>query len=124
MNVKSIVKEYLAANGYGGLHNDDCGCFDDDLFPCDGPCDSCEAAYKVPAHCATCETGCDASDTHATWCLTTIKPAQDTKEAVGNGLTTRKACHYDCNGCSFLNVDTARCSLCVRENSFRSLWQS
>ena len=85
MTLKEIVKKYLADNGYGGLHNDDCGCFDDDLFPCDGPCDTCEPAYKVPAHCTTCETGCDASDTAAVWCLTTANPAQNIMEAVDNG---------------------------------------
>jgi hypothetical protein len=80
MTVKEIVSKYLVDNGFGGLHNGDCGCFDDDLFPCDGPCDSCEPAYKVPAHCATCEIGCEASDTAAVWCLTTVKPAQKIAE--------------------------------------------
>jgi hypothetical protein len=37
-DVKSIVKEYLNKNGYDGLCYDDCGCKNDDLFPCgNGP---------------------------------------------------------------------------------------
>jgi hypothetical protein len=86
-NVKEIVAEYLKANGYGGLHNDECGCFDDDLIPCDGPCDSCQPAYKVSAQCGACETGCEASDTAAVWCLTTEKPKKD---SIGGNNATNK----------------------------------
>ena len=47
-----------------------------------GSRDSYVKVHKVPAHCATCETGCEASDTAAVWCLTTVKPAQKISEAV------------------------------------------
>ena len=33
--VREIVREYLVANGYDGLWNDDCGCPLDDFMPCD-----------------------------------------------------------------------------------------
>jgi hypothetical protein len=33
-NVKEIVINYLRANGFDGLYNDDCGCSIDDLCPC------------------------------------------------------------------------------------------
>jgi hypothetical protein len=76
--VKSIVAEYLAAHGYGGLRKDfGCGCFDDDLMPCGEGCDQCEPAYKVPAHCDTCECDCDSRGEEGVgWCLTTEKPKE------------------------------------------------
>jgi len=43
MTVEEIVTEYLAANGYDGLCNDDCGCWLDDLFPCGSAQSDCEA---------------------------------------------------------------------------------
>ena len=33
--VREIVREYLVANGYDGLCNDECGCDLDDFMPCD-----------------------------------------------------------------------------------------
>lgn len=75
MNIKEILTEYLAANGYGGLYHDECGCFIEDIMPCgEFCCEHCEAAYRIPAHCATCEDGCDGRDENNQWCLTTIKP--------------------------------------------------
>jgi len=74
VTVKEIVSEYLKTHGFGGLQNDDCGCFDNDLMPCDSACEGCEASYKVPAHCETCETGCDNRDDKPKFCLTNIKP--------------------------------------------------
>lgn len=83
MTVKEIVAEYLAANGYGGLHYDECGCFLDDLMPCGECCEQCEPAYKVAAHCDTCEVGCNSrGEKGVNWCLTTEKPAPDNAEAV------------------------------------------
>jgi hypothetical protein len=99
MNVKEIVAEYLSANGYGGLRYDECGCYDDDLMPCVEQCDQCEAAYKVPAHCDTCEVECDNRgekivaqiyQAGVDWCLTTEKPAQNNADAGQNVLTTAK----------------------------------
>ena len=82
MTVKEIVAEYLAANGYGGLHYDECGCFDDDLFPCGECSDQCEAAYKVPVHCDTCECDCDSrGEKGVEFCLTMAEPAQKNIEA-------------------------------------------
>jgi hypothetical protein len=77
--VRSIVAEYLAAHGYGGLRAslDDCGCTDDDLMPCDSSCDDCEPAYKVKSHCADCDsTSCERHGTSDDddWCLTSEKP--------------------------------------------------
>lgn len=44
--VEEIVKEYLEANGYGGLfHNGDCGCPVDELRPCMETFGPCEAGY-------------------------------------------------------------------------------
>ena len=78
MTVKEIVLGYLRQNGYGGLHYDDCGCFDDDLMPCGDYCEHCEPAYKVKKHCDTCQNdACESRDDISTeWCLTTQKPAQ------------------------------------------------
>lgn len=47
MTVKEIIRAYLIDNDYDGLWTDDCGCFLDDLFPCD--CEGierCQAGYK------------------------------------------------------------------------------
>ena len=74
LTVKEIILDYLKQNGYGGLSNDvGCGCYDDDLVPCGEPCDLCEPAYKVPAHCETCEVGCDCRG-ESKFCLTSEKP--------------------------------------------------
>jgi predicted amidophosphoribosyltransferase len=54
MDVKDIVTEYLTANGYDGLYNDDgeCGCCLADLAPCGELCAECKAAYAN--ECQTC----------------------------------------------------------------------
>ncbi len=36
-NVREIVAEYLKANGYDGLWQEECGCRLDNLMPCDAP---------------------------------------------------------------------------------------
>lgn len=46
MDVKQIIKKWLADNGYDGLCGFGCGCGLDDLMPCSG-CDCCQPAYKV-----------------------------------------------------------------------------
>jgi len=88
MTVKEIVLEYLKANGYGGLCNDDdCGCHDDDLMPCGTEgVENCEACYKVPVHCDTCDAECEIRDEKGvTHCLTTEPPA---KTEEGQALRT------------------------------------
>ncbi len=47
MTVEEIVIEYLKANGFDGLYNDDCGCFLDDLIPCSECCSNCQPGYRV-----------------------------------------------------------------------------
>ena len=51
--VRSIVAEWLTAHGYDGLVCDDweCGCWLGDLFRCNGQCERCEPAYRVPCTC-------------------------------------------------------------------------
>lgn len=50
--IRTIVREYLEANGFEGLFNDtECACHLGDLFPCDGPCDECEPGYKSACTC-------------------------------------------------------------------------
>lgn len=46
MNVKEIIKKYLMENGYNGLCCEDCGCFINDLIPCDDVCDHCVPGYE------------------------------------------------------------------------------
>lgn len=56
MNVKEIVADYLAANGYDGLVNPDtgCGCDLEDLIACGSVWEtSCKPGYKIP-----CNAGC------------------------------------------------------------------
>lgn len=46
MNVRSIVEDFLKANGYGGLCNYNCGCEVGDLMPCDMDFQhNCEPGY-------------------------------------------------------------------------------
>lgn len=49
MNVEQIVREYLVANGYDGLANDngECGCDLEDLMPCGYQDAFCEVGHKV-----------------------------------------------------------------------------
>lgn len=43
-----IIKDYLIANGFGGLQNDaECGCEISDLVPCDNDFSCCTPGYKV-----------------------------------------------------------------------------
>jgi len=46
--VINITHLYLSENGFDGLINDfgDCGCFLDDLMPCDSETKGCEAGYR------------------------------------------------------------------------------
>lgn len=47
--VKEMVHYYLSVNKYDGLYNPflDCGCFIDDLLPCDNyGCESCAGGYR------------------------------------------------------------------------------
>lgn len=50
MDVYSIVKQYLEANGYDGLVESDyeCGCRTNDLAPCGEINGNCIAAYEWP----------------------------------------------------------------------------
>ena len=51
-NLKSIVTEWLKANGYDGLCNDEeCGCGIDDLMPCGEPGEHCVAGHKTVCCC-------------------------------------------------------------------------
>ena len=47
MNVREIVTEYLIKNGFDGLCTYDCGCFIDDLAPCNQDCMECEPGFKI-----------------------------------------------------------------------------
>lgn len=51
INVQSIVRDWLVANGYDALALTDdwdgCGCGIDYLFPCDGPCNRCQPAHRI-----------------------------------------------------------------------------
>lgn len=54
MNVKQITEQYLIANGFDGLLNEDCGCVLGELFLCEGSedentCASCIPGYKQKA---------------------------------------------------------------------------
>jgi len=59
MDVRQIITEYLKANGYDGLYHDECGCFLDDLAPCDRPL-NCKPGYKSPCNPKTCPEKCGA----------------------------------------------------------------
>jgi hypothetical protein len=45
MILKSIVKGYLAGNGYDGLYLRDCGCKKNELFPCGTDPSNCKPGY-------------------------------------------------------------------------------
>jgi len=47
MNVETIIREWLKKNGYDGLCNPSisCGCFIEDLQPCESVMIDCEPAY-------------------------------------------------------------------------------
>jgi len=47
IDVKELMKNYLAENGYDGLYHDcDCGCSIDDLAPCGHLCLDCTPGYR------------------------------------------------------------------------------
>ena len=50
MTIKEIIKAYLLQNGYDGLCNPDleCGCGNDDLFPCGECYEDCIPGYIGP----------------------------------------------------------------------------
>lgn len=50
MNIKEIVENWLKKHKYDGLYNPniECGCFLDDLMPCNEVCSDCESGYKKP----------------------------------------------------------------------------
>lgn len=53
MNVKEITEQYLKANGYDGLYNEncECGCERGDLMPCDcSGIEDCEPAMQHYCH--------------------------------------------------------------------------
>ncbi len=55
MNVKEITEQYLKANGYDGLYNEngECGCERGDLMPCDcSGIEDCEPAMQH--YCPAC----------------------------------------------------------------------
>ena len=53
MNVLEIITEYLRANGFDGLYNEDaeCACEASDLFPCCDIGPTCTAGYKFGCTC-------------------------------------------------------------------------
>jgi hypothetical protein len=66
MNVLEIIAEYLKANGYDGLMNEnDCACELDDLIPCGEDFSTCEPGYKIP-----CPKSCGEHEFH----ITNFKP--------------------------------------------------
>jgi hypothetical protein len=49
MNVKEIIKKYLEENEYDGLYYNDgesCGCYIDELMPCDSVSPNCVPGYR------------------------------------------------------------------------------
>lgn len=59
-NIEAIVREWLAANGYDGLYNEDaCGCELADLMPCGEPNTGCMAGYRIPCDPETCQADGD-----------------------------------------------------------------
>lgn len=55
MTVREIVAEWLAAHGYEGLYDVECGCLLDNIMPCDeGWSMRCAAGYKE-----TCPDDCE-----------------------------------------------------------------
>ena len=49
MDVRTLVENYISQTSYDGLCSDDmeCGCMPPDLFPCDGPFDTCLLGHKI-----------------------------------------------------------------------------
>ena len=59
--IHRIVREYLKANGFDGLMEEDgeCGCDLAGLMPCDETPTKCRAGYKIP-----CPEDCQEHDWH------------------------------------------------------------
>jgi hypothetical protein len=59
MTVIDILKRFLRRGGYDGLCHPDteCGCWLDDLVPCDGPIDWCQPGI-TKTRSPECETTC------------------------------------------------------------------
>lgn len=60
LTVRTILAEWLKANGYDGLCNPwaECGCEVDDLMPCGGEgCDGCVAGYRIECPGGECDCG-------------------------------------------------------------------
>ena len=51
MKTKEIIEQFLRANKFDGLYNDNCGCIVDDLCPCENIQDDCRAGYKSLCTC-------------------------------------------------------------------------
>jgi len=62
--VRTIVSDYLRANGHDGLCIDLCGCGLDDLMPCCTGCHNCTPAKKAQATAEdVCSFECEVGDT-------------------------------------------------------------
>ena len=61
MNIKTIIKEYMEANGYDGLYSPDydCACAIYDQRPCDENCLDCEVGYQNDCKSCTQKADCD-----------------------------------------------------------------
>lgn len=61
MDVKTIVRLHLVANGFDGLYSGDgdCACKTDDLAPCGEMQQDCAAGYEAP-----CPSTCGEHDYH------------------------------------------------------------
>ena len=73
MTVREIIKQYLDANGFDGLFDDDCACQKGDLCPCDSNCMDCQPGYKT-----SCPADCGEHDWH-------ISASKEQGEGEGNG---------------------------------------
>ena len=48
MTLREIAAEWLKEHGFDGLYSGQCGCRINDLIPCDGPGEDCEAGHIIP----------------------------------------------------------------------------
>lgn len=52
VDLGDIVKEYLDTHGFDGLYSSgECGCYKDNLFPCESPQADCAAGYRTECDC-------------------------------------------------------------------------
>jgi len=103
INVKTIVKEWLASHGYDGLYNASvpCGCLSDDLAPCGGDMTDCCAGHREDVD-EKDECGCDGQGT-AHWHISgnvpkPPKPTPEQLKAIGkvlDGDAPRNTTLYD-----------------------------